>query len=103
MPLNLMLSALTYQSQMTVSTSMTFRSAISTEHLVSTVDGRMPLKGLNSADVRLLSTRKSPSSLGFDPIKRISSLRSRILKSVITMTTGSMIWSLGQGYGGSIC
>ncbi|GJY41953.1 hypothetical protein Tco_0429223 [Tanacetum coccineum] len=42
---------------MIVSTSMIFPSAISTEYLVSTVDGTMPLKGLNSAEVRLLSTR----------------------------------------------
>ncbi|GJW89022.1 hypothetical protein Tco_0164362 [Tanacetum coccineum] len=42
---------------MIVSTSMIFLSAISTEYLVSTVDGTMLLKELNSAEVRLLSTR----------------------------------------------
>ncbi|GKD29420.1 hypothetical protein Tco_1240198, partial [Tanacetum coccineum] len=45
------------QSQMIVLTPMTFSLANSTEYLVSTVDGTMPLKGLNSAEVRLLSTR----------------------------------------------
>ncbi|GJS56360.1 hypothetical protein Tco_0629722 [Tanacetum coccineum] len=45
------------QSQMIVSTSMIFPLAISTEYLVSTVDGMMLLKELNSAEVRLLSTR----------------------------------------------
>ncbi|GKD15711.1 hypothetical protein Tco_1200118, partial [Tanacetum coccineum] len=42
---------------MMVSISMIFPSANSTEYLVSTVDGAMPLKELNSAEVRLLSTR----------------------------------------------
>ncbi|GKD14999.1 hypothetical protein Tco_1199406 [Tanacetum coccineum] len=88
---------------MTVSTPMTFSLANLTEYLVSIVDGTMPLKGLILAEVRLLSTRKSPSSLGYIPIGRIGSLRSRVLQSVITMTTGSMIWSLGQGYGVSVC
>ncbi|GJV22501.1 zinc finger, CCHC-type containing protein [Tanacetum coccineum] len=45
------------QSQMIVSTHMTFSSANSTEYLVSTVDGMMLLKELNSVEVRLLSTR----------------------------------------------
>ncbi|GJV71983.1 hypothetical protein Tco_1491978 [Tanacetum coccineum] len=45
------------QSYMMVSIPMTFLSANSTEYLVSTVDGMMPLKELNSAEVRLLSTR----------------------------------------------
>ncbi|GJW40809.1 hypothetical protein Tco_0066654 [Tanacetum coccineum] len=45
------------QSQMIVSTPMTFSSANSTEYLVSMIDGTMPLKGLNSAEVRLSSTR----------------------------------------------
>ncbi|GJT28542.1 putative reverse transcriptase domain-containing protein [Tanacetum coccineum] len=45
------------QSQMIVSTSMIFPSAISTEYVVSMVDGMMPLKGLNLAEVRILSTR----------------------------------------------
>ncbi|GJT48227.1 hypothetical protein Tco_0974384 [Tanacetum coccineum] len=91
------------QSLMIVSTSMFFPLAISIEYLVSTVDGTTPLKGLNSAEVRLLSTRKSPSSLGYNPIRVISSLHSRILQSVITMTTGSMIRFLSQGYDVSIC
>ncbi|GKC60450.1 hypothetical protein Tco_1088048, partial [Tanacetum coccineum] len=38
------------QPQMIVSTSMIFLSAISTEYLVSTVDGTMLLKELNSAE-----------------------------------------------------
>ncbi|GKE11841.1 hypothetical protein Tco_1415392, partial [Tanacetum coccineum] len=38
-------------------TSRLFSSANSTEYLVSTVDGTMPLKELNLAEVRLLSTR----------------------------------------------
>ncbi|GKD88906.1 hypothetical protein Tco_1364413 [Tanacetum coccineum] len=42
---------------MIVSIPMTFPSANSTEYLVSTVDGMMPLKELNSTEVRLLSTR----------------------------------------------
>ncbi|GJS00460.1 hypothetical protein Tco_0316968 [Tanacetum coccineum] len=42
---------------MIVSTSMTFSSSNSTEYLVFTVDGMMPLKELNSAEMRLLSTR----------------------------------------------
>ncbi|GKC46658.1 hypothetical protein Tco_1064380 [Tanacetum coccineum] len=88
---------------MMVSIPMIFSSANSTEYSVSTVDGTMPLKGLTLVDVRLPSARKSPSSLGYNPIRRISSLRSRIIQSVITMTTGSMIRSLGQGYGASIC
>ncbi|GKC56068.1 hypothetical protein Tco_1083666, partial [Tanacetum coccineum] len=42
---------------MMASIPMTFQSANSTEYLVSTVDGTMPLKELNLAEVRLLSTR----------------------------------------------
>nr|GEU87226.1 hypothetical protein [Tanacetum cinerariifolium] len=42
---------------MLVSTSIIFLSANSTEYLVSAVDGTMTLKELNSAEVRLLSTR----------------------------------------------
>ncbi|GJW98844.1 hypothetical protein Tco_0180652 [Tanacetum coccineum] len=42
---------------MIVSTPMIFSSDNSTEYLVSTVDGTMPLKGINSMDVRLLSDR----------------------------------------------
>ncbi|GKC85574.1 hypothetical protein Tco_1141291 [Tanacetum coccineum] len=42
---------------MLVSTSMIFPSANPTEYLVSTVDGTMSFKELNSAVVRLLSTR----------------------------------------------
>ncbi|GJZ21120.1 hypothetical protein Tco_0558159 [Tanacetum coccineum] len=42
---------------MLVSTSTIFPSANSTEYLVSTVDGRMSLKGLILAEVRLLSIR----------------------------------------------
>ncbi|GKD53966.1 hypothetical protein Tco_1287353, partial [Tanacetum coccineum] len=42
---------------MIVPTSRFFPSANSTEYLVSTVDGKMPLKELNSVEVRLLSTR----------------------------------------------
>ncbi|GJZ22480.1 hypothetical protein Tco_0807574 [Tanacetum coccineum] len=42
---------------MLVSTSIIFLSANSTEYLVSTVDGTMSLKELNSANVRLLSAR----------------------------------------------
>ncbi|GKD71966.1 hypothetical protein Tco_1326056, partial [Tanacetum coccineum] len=42
---------------MLVSTSIIFPSANSTGYLVSTVDGTMPIKELNSAEVRLLSTR----------------------------------------------
>ncbi|GKE26325.1 hypothetical protein Tco_1441709 [Tanacetum coccineum] len=45
------------QPQMIVPTSMIFLSAISIEYLVSTVDGTMLLKELNSAEVRLISTR----------------------------------------------
>ncbi|GJT25645.1 hypothetical protein Tco_0895582 [Tanacetum coccineum] len=48
---------LSIQSKMIVPTSRFFPSATSTEYLVSTVDGTMPLKELNSAKVRLLSTR----------------------------------------------
>ncbi|GKC27169.1 hypothetical protein Tco_1034463 [Tanacetum coccineum] len=48
---------LSIQSQMIVPTSRFFSSANSTEYLVSTVDGTMPHKELNSAEVRLLSTR----------------------------------------------
>ncbi|GKD03222.1 hypothetical protein Tco_1178196, partial [Tanacetum coccineum] len=48
---------LSIQSQMIVPTSRFFLSANSTEYLVSTVDGTMPLKELNLAEVRLLSTR----------------------------------------------
>ncbi|GJX39455.1 hypothetical protein Tco_0252758 [Tanacetum coccineum] len=87
---------------MTISIPMNFLSANLTEYLGYTVDGTMPLKGLNSADVRLLSARNSPSSLGYNPIRRIITLRSRILQSVITVTRGSRIRSLGQGYGVSI-
>ncbi|GKE45780.1 hypothetical protein Tco_1473064, partial [Tanacetum coccineum] len=84
MPLNLMLSTPTYQSQMTVSTSMTFWSANSTEHLVSTVDGRMPLKGLNSVDVRLLSTRSyvlaiiTSFDLALGPLEVLSAQESQL-------------------------
>ncbi|GKA39738.1 hypothetical protein Tco_0732289 [Tanacetum coccineum] len=42
---------------MIASTPMTFSSANSTEYLVSIVYGMMPLKELNTSDVRLLSTR----------------------------------------------
>ncbi|GKF01109.1 hypothetical protein Tco_0028032, partial [Tanacetum coccineum] len=42
---------------MIVPTSRFFPSANSTGYLVSTVDGTMPLKEPNSAEVRLLSTR----------------------------------------------
>ncbi|GKA79760.1 hypothetical protein Tco_0786356 [Tanacetum coccineum] len=42
---------------MIVSKPMIFSSANSTEYLASTIDGTMPLKGPNSAGVRLLSTR----------------------------------------------
>ncbi|GJU18822.1 hypothetical protein Tco_1146788 [Tanacetum coccineum] len=42
---------------MIVSTPMTFLPVNPTEYLVSTVDGTMPLKELNSTEVRLLSTR----------------------------------------------
>ncbi|GJU00061.1 hypothetical protein Tco_1110399 [Tanacetum coccineum] len=45
---------LSIQSQMIVPTSRFFPSANSTEYLMSTVDGTMPLKELNSAEVRLL-------------------------------------------------
>ncbi|GJX66299.1 hypothetical protein Tco_0300642 [Tanacetum coccineum] len=57
---------------MIVSTPVTFLSANPTEYLVSTVDGTMLLKGLILAKVRLLSTRKSPSSLGYNPIKKLT-------------------------------
>ncbi|GJU81589.1 hypothetical protein Tco_1283954 [Tanacetum coccineum] len=42
---------------MIVSTSRFFPLANLTEYLMSTIDGTMPLKELNSAEVRLLSTR----------------------------------------------
>ncbi|GJU58628.1 hypothetical protein Tco_1236394 [Tanacetum coccineum] len=42
---------------MIVSTPLTFSSANLIEYLVSTVDGTMSLKELNSSKVRLLSTR----------------------------------------------
>ncbi|GJS52597.1 hypothetical protein Tco_0625959 [Tanacetum coccineum] len=45
---------LSIQSQMIVPTSRFFPSANSTEYLMSTVDVTMPLKELNSAEVRLL-------------------------------------------------
>nr|GEV42528.1 reverse transcriptase domain-containing protein [Tanacetum cinerariifolium] len=48
---------LSIQSQMIVPTSRFFLSANSTEYLVSTVDGTMSLKELNSTKVRLLSSR----------------------------------------------
>ncbi|GJZ47845.1 hypothetical protein Tco_0601677, partial [Tanacetum coccineum] len=42
---------------MLVSTSIILSLTISTEYLVSTVNGTMSLKGLILAEVRLLSTR----------------------------------------------
>ncbi|GJS80997.1 hypothetical protein Tco_0747538 [Tanacetum coccineum] len=42
---------------MLVSTSIILPSANSTGYLVSTVDGTTPIKELNSAEVRLLSSR----------------------------------------------
>ncbi|GKF27200.1 hypothetical protein Tco_0083094, partial [Tanacetum coccineum] len=48
---------LSIQSKMIEPTFRFFPSATSTEYLVSTVDRTMPLKELNSAKVRLLSTR----------------------------------------------
>ncbi|GKB82103.1 hypothetical protein Tco_0948998 [Tanacetum coccineum] len=62
------------QSQMIVPSSRFFPSSNTTEYLMSTIDGTMPLKELNSAEVR-----KSPSSPGYNPIRAISLVEENLL------------------------
>ncbi|GJV83573.1 hypothetical protein Tco_1523471 [Tanacetum coccineum] len=74
-----------------VSIPMTFPSANSTEYSVSMVDGMMPLKELNSIEVRLLSTRFhvlaiiSSFSLTSGPLEVLSIRESHNLRDSISL------------------
>ncbi|GKB47971.1 hypothetical protein Tco_0898724 [Tanacetum coccineum] len=93
---------------MLVSTFIIFPSADSTGYLVSMVDGTTPIKELNSAKVGLLSARFHALAiitffaLTSGPSEVLSIRESHNLRDSNSLK-GSMIRSLGQGYGVPVC